>query len=159
MIHEVSMQRILWHRRHIDIGMDPSEIFSRPLLIYDDKCSSCTKFANIATALSGGHIRIAGHYYSDEAIRSKDMIFPKTFDPTGMFWLINKNGAYGARCGLIQVIKEIIVALIKMRTIKKKTNKIKCDNCEIISCGSIENTFRRVAGMMMNSRKFSFHDK
>ena len=156
MIHEVSMQRILWHRRHIDIGMDPSEIFSRPLLIYDDKCSSCTKFANIATALSGGHIRIAGHYYSDEAIRSKNMIFPKTFDPTGMFWLINKNGAYGARCGLIQTIKEIIVALIKIRSIKK-TNKVKCSNC-VISCGSIENTFRRVAGMMRNSRKFSFHD-
>ena len=159
MIHDVSMQRILWYRRHIDIGMDRTEIFSRPLLIYDDKCSSCTKFANIATTLSGGHIRIAGHYYSDEAIRSKDMIFPKTFDPTGMFWLINKNGAYGARCGLIQVIKEIIVALIKIRTIKKKTNKVKCVNCEIISCGSIENTFRRVAGMMMNGRKFSFHDK
>ena len=136
--------------------MNASEIFSRPLLIYDDKCSSCTKFANIATALSGGHIRIAGHYFSDEAIRSKNMIFPKNFDPTGMFWLINKNGAYGARCGLIQVIKEIIVALIKIRTIKK-TNKVKYGNCEIISCGSIENTFRRVAGMMMNSRKFSFH--
>ena len=130
LIHEVSMQRILWYRRHIDIGMDPSEIFSRPLLIYDDKCSLCTKFANIVTALSGGHIRMAGHYYSDAAIRSKDMIFPKTFDPTGMFWLINKNGAYGARCGLIQVIKEIIVALIKIRSIEKKTNKVKCNNCE-----------------------------
>jgi hypothetical protein len=157
LIHELSMQRILWHRRHIDIGMDPSEIFSRPLLIYDDKCSSCTKFANIATTLSGGHIRIAGHYYSDEAIRSKDMIFPKTFDPTEMFWLINKNGAYGARCGLIQVIKEIIVALIKIRSIEKKNNKVKCSNC-VISCGSTVNTFRRVAGMMRNSRKFSFHD-
>ncbi|HVD36436.1 MAG TPA: hypothetical protein VNB68_03455, partial [Nitrososphaeraceae archaeon] len=68
-----------------------------------------------------------------------------------------KKGAYGARCGLIQVIKEIIVALIKRRSIKKKTNKVKCSNC-VISCGSIENTFRRVAGMMRNSRKFSFHD-
>jgi hypothetical protein len=100
LIHKVPKQRILWYRRHIDIRMDASEIFSSPLLIYDDKCSSCTKFANIAKALSGGHIRIAGHY-SDEAIRSKDLIFPKTFDPTGMFWLINKNGAYGARSGLI----------------------------------------------------------
>lgn len=145
--------------RHIDIRMDASEIFSRPLLIYDDKCSSCTKFANIAKALSGGHIRIAGHYYSDEAIRSKEIIFPTTYDPTGMFWLINKNGAYGARCGLIQVIKEIIVALIKKRNIKKRAKKVECCNCEIISCGSIENTFKRVAGMMMNSRKFSFHDK
>jgi hypothetical protein len=52
------------------------------------------------------------------------------------------------------VIKEIIVALIKTRTIKRKANKVKCGNCEIISCGSIENTFRHAAGMMMNSRKF-----
>lgn len=48
--------------------MDKSEIFSRPLIIYDDKCYSCTKFANIARSISRGYIRIAGHYYSDEAI-------------------------------------------------------------------------------------------
>jgi hypothetical protein len=31
-------------------------------------------------------------------------------------------------------------------------------NCQIDSCGA-SNTFKRVVTMMMNSRKFSFHDK
>ncbi|MGB7558520.1 MAG: hypothetical protein WBM37_08375, partial [Nitrososphaeraceae archaeon] len=62
--------------------MDKTEIFFRPLLIYDDKCFSCTKFANIARVLSGGYIRIAGHYYSDEAIRAKSIVFPASYEST-----------------------------------------------------------------------------
>ena len=103
--------------------MDKTEIFLRPLLIYDDKCFSCTKFANIARVLSGGYIRIAGHYYSDEAIRAKSIVFPASYESTEMFWLINRNGAYGARCGLLQVIKEIILALIKRRYVKNGTKR------------------------------------
>jgi hypothetical protein len=139
--------------------MDKSEIFSRPLIIYDDKCYSCTKFANVASALSRGYIRIAGHYYSNEAIWAKKIVFPATYEPSEMFWLINRNGAYGARCGLLQVIKEIILASIKRRHMKNETKKPEYKyNCQIDSCGT-SNTFKRVVTMMMNSRKFSFHDK
>ena len=93
--------------------MDLSSYFSIPLLIYDDKCSSCTKFAKFANTLSRGRIRIAGHYYSEEAIEAKKLVFPIKYDSTKMFWLINKKGAYGARSGLIQVIKEIVIGWFK----------------------------------------------
>jgi hypothetical protein len=140
--------------------MDKTEIFLRPLLIYDDKCFSCTKFANIARALSGGYIRIAGHYYSDEAIRAKSIVFPASYESTEMFWLINRNGAYGARCGLLQVIKEIILALIKRRYVKNGTKRpVDKYNCQINLCGTPVNTLKRIAGLMMNSRKFTFHGK
>jgi hypothetical protein len=141
-------------------GMDKSEIFLRPLLIYDDKCFSCTQFANIARVLSGGYIRIAGHYYSDEALLAKKIVFPASYETTKMFWLINRNGAYGARSGLLQVIKEIIISLIKRRytTSETKISSYK-SKCQLTSCGSPTKTLKRIASLMVNSKKFTFQDR
>jgi hypothetical protein len=77
-------------------------------LIYDDKCYSCTKFANTAKTLSNGWIRTAGHYHSEQAKIAKMMIFPDGYDSTKMFWLVNRSGAHGARCGLVPLVKEIV---------------------------------------------------
>jgi hypothetical protein len=141
-------------------GMDKSEIFLRPLLIYDDKCFSCTQFANIARVLSGGYIRIAGHYYSDEALQAKKIVFPASYETTNMFWLINRNGAYGARSGLLQVIREIIISLIKRRYAKSET-KISSykSKCQLNSCGSPTKTLKRIASLMVNSKKFTFKNR
>jgi hypothetical protein len=144
--------------------MDLSHKFSRPLLIYDDKCSSCTRFAKTAGILSKGWIRTAGHYYSEEAIEAKKIIFPADYDPTKMFWLINKNGAYGARLGLLQVAKEIISGLFKAKEVKndvKNNNNtnyvLACDyKDQMMSCGSTENTLKRITNMMRNSGRFQF---
>jgi hypothetical protein len=138
--------------------MDVSCIFVRPLLIYDDKCSSCTKFAKAANILSGGWIRTAGHYYSQEAIEAKKLVFPPGFDATKMFWLINGNGAYGARYGLIQVVKEIIIGLYKRK--REKNNGNHTAACEYkdqtMSCGSTKDTLKRILNMMRNSDRFAF---
>jgi hypothetical protein len=32
-------------------------------------------------------------------------------------------------------------------------------NCQINLCGTPVNTLKRIAGLMMNSRKFTFHGK
>ena len=146
--------------------MDLSSRFSLPLLIYDDKCSSCTKFARYIHILSLGRIRIAGHFYSTEAIEAKKIIFPTTYDPTKMFWLINKKGAYGARLGLIQVIKEIIIGWLKggntnnNQSNKKKDsndNQLSCIYDEsVLSCESSESVLIRIINLMRNSEKFQF---
>jgi len=144
--------------------MGLSHKFSRPLLIYDDKCCSCTRFAKTADILSKGWIRTAGHYYSEEAIEAKKIIFPADYDPTKMFWLINKNGAYGARLGLLQVAKEIISGLFKGKEEKndmKNNNNnnyvLACDyKDQMMSCGSTENTLKRITNMMRNSGRFQF---
>ena len=140
-----------------------SKRFSQPLLIYDDKCSSCTKFANAASRLSRGWIRIAGHYFSQEAIDTKKMVFPPDYDPTKMFWLINKNGAFGARSGLFQSIMEIIIGnfkiMSKSRYKKDYDGKLVTAGCSYIdkeSCMSTRTTINRMFNMMKNSDKFSF---
>ncbi len=152
--------------------MDLSSRFSIPLLIYDDKCSSCTKFAKTANTLSRGRIRIAGHYYSKEAIEAKKMVFPTNYDPTKMFWLINKKGAYGARLGFIQVVKEIVIGWFKGKGMKKGMKNNKNNNndnnsnnsnlsCEykdsVMSCGSSpDSILKRIINMMRNSGRVNF---
>jgi hypothetical protein len=144
--------------------MQLSDTFSRPLLIYDDKCSSCTKFARAAAALSRGWIRTGGHYYSQEVIEAKKIIFPADYDPTKMFWLINKKGAYGARLGLVQVAKEIISGLFK-RKVKNYINNsgnsinyiLACHyKNQTMACMSAENILKRIINMMRNSDRFEF---
>ena len=149
--------------------MDLSSLFSLPLLIYDDKCSSCTKFAKIVKILSRGRIRILGHYYSKEAIEAKKIIFPPNYDPTTMFWLINDKGAYGSRSGLGQVVKEIIIGWFKGKNMKNNNNSIdNQDNnfishelsCEytdsLRSCDSTKSIVQRIVNLLKNSKKFHF---
>jgi hypothetical protein len=142
-------------------------MFSRPLLIYDDKCSSCTRFAKTAKALSRGWIRVAGHYYSNEAREAKGIVFPADFDATKMFWLINRSGAYGARRALMQVMKEIIIGLFR----GERINQVKIDwenssnslaSCKYtgqsVSCESAKNTLKRIISMIRNSDALHFED-
>jgi hypothetical protein len=149
-----------------------SSAFSRPLLIYDDKCSSCRKFAVLAKMLSRGWIRVAGHYYSREAMNAKKAIFPSNYDSTQMFWLINNQGAYGARSGLRQVLKEIVRGTIKSKVINyfhdnpQECGLMEDDNNSLYSnmcnhrdsggstCMSIRNTWIRILNMLRNSSKF-----
>jgi hypothetical protein len=145
--------------------MSFSSIFSQPLLIYDDKCSSCAKFAKAAARLSRGWIRIAGHYYSQQAIDTKKMIFPSNYDATKMFWLINRKGAYGARLGLFQVVKEIIIGIFKDFSKNQhyskdynNNNNLEdvCDYQDKETCMSTRNTLSRIFNMMKNSDKINF---
>ncbi len=149
--------------------MSFSSMFSRPLLIYDDKCSSCSKFARTAAKLSGGWIRIAGHYYSQEAIDSKKMIFPPGYDATKMFWLINSKGAFGARLGLVQVAKEIVLGIFKAmfkaqpnskdhnnNNINNNSLAETCNYSDKDSCMSTKNTLGRVFDLMKNGEKIKF---
>ena len=143
--------------------MSFSSKFTQPLLIYDDKCSSCEKFAKTVAKVSRGWIRIAGHYYSQEAIYTKKLIFPINYDPTEMFWLINKKGAFGARSGLFEAIKEIIIGNFKnklknhnMENLNNKNLVVKCNYQEKESCMSTKNTINRIFNMIKNSKKFKF---
>lgn len=158
--------------------MSISSSFSQPLLIYDDKCSSCAKFARTAAKISRGRIRIAGHYYSQEAIDAKKMIFPPGYDATKMFWLINRKGAFGARLGLIQVVKEIALGIFKSSFNARHKNNNKdynknnssgssgssinngtganCSYNDKESCMSTKNTLSRIFNLMKNSDKVKF---
>lgn len=135
--------------------MSLSSTFARPLMIYDDKCYSCAKFAKIASALSRGWVRTAGHYYSQDAKEAKGMVFPSGYDATKMFWLINKNGAYGARSGLLPLAKEIVVGVFRGGDESEIAEACEYDGAGM-SCYTPTNVFKRLGKMLSHGAKFSF---
>lgn len=136
--------------------MSLSSAFARPLLIYDDKCYSCAKFARAASMLSRGWIRTAGHYYSEDAKKAKAMIFPQGYDPTRMFWLVNKDGAFGARSGLPRVAKEIAAGWLRAGR-NPDTFAPACEYTGTgMSCYEPTSVLRRLAKMMSHGASFPF---
>ena len=146
--------------------MSSFDKFSRPFMIYDDTCLSCQKFAKIANVISRGWIRIGGHYYSEEAIRTKTAVFPKNYESTKMFWIINSNGAFGGRAGLMPLLKEVLVGLFihgehrherkEFNPIHSEISKDKCVN-KTSSCESIKGTIDRVITLLKSSAKLPIH--
>jgi hypothetical protein len=132
-----------------------SRLFQRPLLIYDDKCYSCARFARVASALSRGWIRVAGHYYSQEAIVAKEMIFPPEYDATKMFWLINRHGARGARSGLLPLAKEIVIGMFRGGKVSDTAAACAYDGTGM-SCYTPTNIFKRLATLLSHGAKFAF---
>ncbi len=135
-----------------------SSSFKRPLLIYDDKCYSCAKFAKVASILSRGWIRAAGHYYSQVAQETKEMIFPTDYDATKMFWLINRSGAHGARSGLLPLAKEILVGIFRgSGTVSDIDVACEYDKTNNMSCYTLMDILKRIAGTLGKGTTFRFN--
>jgi hypothetical protein len=132
-----------------------SSLFERPLLIYDDTCRVCGQFAIYVNHLSRGRIRIAGHYDSYEAKNAKSLIFPNDYDSTCMFWLINTNGAFGGRAGLLPVLVEIIKGTFR-KACEVENPNLACRDIEKRSCSSPRSTFARMISLFKNSKKYGF---
>jgi hypothetical protein len=66
-----------------------------------------------------GWIRTTGHYYSQEA---KKLVFPTDHDAMTKFWLINEDGVYSARSGLLPLVKEIFRRIFKLVEEKDQNN-------------------------------------
>ncbi|MGI0011798.1 MAG: hypothetical protein ACREAE_10415 [Nitrosopumilaceae archaeon] len=83
-----------------------------PVMIYDDKCYLCAKFAEIINLFARGKLLIVGHY-SDFGMKFKSEIFPQNYDSTKMFWFVDNKTAYGGRAALIPLITSILTSKIK----------------------------------------------
>jgi len=139
------------------MSKDSELLYARPVLIYDNFCNSCTKFAHVSRVLSRNRIYLVGHY-TNEGREIKGKIFPDGFDSNTMFWMITSKGAFGARSGLLPLASEIIKGLFgigeRVGTIEnsEKKSDLLC-NIETMSCVSMPGFFSRVRGLLKNSKK------
>ncbi|EPA04796.1 hypothetical protein [Candidatus Nitrosarchaeum limnium] len=125
--------------------MDVKEMI--PIIVYDNQCYLCVKFAKAVEFLTRGNLTMIGHY-SDIGTELKKSILGES--ALEMFWFIDNNTAYGGRAALIPVIKAIFSAK------KKKMNKIQEDeNCEQ-ECKTVKSVFIRSASLFSNSKKIDF---
>ena len=114
-----------------------------PLVVYDDQCYLCTKFAKAVNFFARGKISFVGHY-SDigEEIREKYL----DTDALRMFWYIDEKIAYGGRAALFPLIAKILTSKRK-QTISKFNEACSSD------CKSTKAVFVRSASLLTNSKK------
>lgn len=112
---------------------------SRPILIYDNLCTSCTSYAKLVDKLTNGQIQMLGHYTADGK-QFKAEIFPKGYDGLEMSWFVDERHAYGGRQGLIKIIQFMLNPLRKGN---KNVNKFDLSECTT-DC-------RTVKGVMIRS--------
>jgi hypothetical protein len=136
--------------------------FHFPVLIYDNYCSSCSKFAQVIYRLSKRKIEILGHFDIERSLQLKELVFHSySKDPTKMFWYIKKDKAYASRKGLYQVIKDLVkinLGLIKYNDVQLVDQKLS-KSCYIrnnfyyqYGCGDdVKSVFKRMSYLVRNT--------
>lgn len=78
-----------------------------PVMLYDDRCSLCTRFAKAVNMLAGGRLTIIGHY-SNKGRYMRDTMLDDT--ATEMFWIVDRRDAFGGRAALLPLLRAILFA-------------------------------------------------
>ncbi len=75
-----------------------------PIVVFDNHCYLCVKFAKFVDFFARGKMTIVGHY-SDFVIKIRNEILDES--ALDMFWFIDKKSAYGGRAALLPLVKSI----------------------------------------------------
>ncbi|MGY5146538.1 MAG: hypothetical protein ACW9W4_00840 [Candidatus Nitrosopumilus sp. bin_7KS] len=114
-----------------------------PIVLFDNQCYLCMKFANAVNFFARGKITMVGHYSEfGEKIR-KSVLDESALE---MFWFINQKRAYGGRAALRPLIKSIL----SKKTRKSPMSKIN-DECQQ-DCKTVKAVFVRSASLITRSK-------
>ena len=122
--------------------MDLSE--KLPLMVFDDRCYVCIKFAKIVNYLTKGRLRMVGHYTEFGKLIRDNFLGD---DALEMFWFINKTTAYGGRAAL----RPLISAIFNLDG--TNANKISIQESCDIGCKDSLAVFFRSASLITHSKK------
>ena len=117
---------------------------SLPLMIYDDKCYVCIKFAKFVNFLARGKLRMIGHY-TEFGKKIRDEILED--DALEMFWYIDEKTANGGRAAIIPLLSSII------RLNDKKSNSLTIQESCDIGCKDSLAVFFRSASLITHSKR------
>ncbi len=115
-----------------------------PIVVFDNQCYLCVKFAKFVDFFARGKITMVGHY-SDFGTKIRNEILDES--ALDMFWFIDKKRAYGGRAALFPLMKSIF---------SKKTEKSSSmrddENCQQ-DCKTVKAVFLRSSSLLTNSKK------
>lgn len=115
-----------------------------PIVLFDDQCYVCIKFATIVNFLARGKITMVGHY-SDFGIKIRNEILDQS--ALEMFWFIDKKRASGGRAALFPLIKSMF------STKSKKRKFAQLDNICSKDCKTVKSVFVRSFTLITSSKK------
>lgn len=117
-----------------------------PILVYDNNCISCTKYARIAVKLMGERVKAIGLYTEDSfQLRAKYPVL-RDIDWFEMSWFMIDGKAYGGRAGLIRMIKYIL----SDKQSDKQVNQFNIEECKT-DCMTIKGVWFRSMSILTRS--------
>ncbi|KFM18928.1 hypothetical protein AAA799P11_00869 [Marine Group I thaumarchaeote SCGC AAA799-P11] len=121
-----------------------------PIVVFDNQCYLCVKFAKFVDFFARGKMKMIGHY-----TKQGEMIREKILDESAleMFWFIDEKKAYGGRSALLPVIKTIFSNKSK----KFPTTGIN-EQCSQ-DCKSVRAVFVRSTSLISNSKIINIDDE
>ncbi len=119
-----------------------------PLVLYDDKCYLCIKFAKLVNFLAKGRLRLVGHY-TDLGKKIRDELLDSS--ALSMFWFIDNKTAYGGRAALFPLLSAIISA-------KGSSERIDVQESCDIGCKDTKAVFLRSASLLSNSKRIALRN-
>jgi len=114
-----------------------------PVVLFDNQCYLCTKFAKTVNFFARGKITMVGHYSEYGKDVRESILDESALD---MFWFINQKRAYGGRAALFPLIKSIFSEKSK----KSSMSKIN-DECQQ-GCKTVKAVFVRSSSLITNSK-------
>ena len=115
-----------------------------PIVVFDNQCYLCIKFAKFVDFFARGKITMVGHY-SDFGTKIRNEILDET--ALEMFWFIDEKRAYGGRAALYPLVKSIFSKKIK----NSSTMRVD-ENCQQ-DCKTVKAVFIRSSSLLTNSKK------
>ena len=115
-----------------------------PIVVFDNQCYLCVKFAKFIDFFARGKITMVGHY-SDFGTKIRNEILDES--ALEMFWFIDKKSAYGGRAALFPLAKSIFSKKIK----NSSTMRVD-ENCQQ-ECKTVKAVFIRSSSLLTNSKK------
>ncbi len=121
-----------------------------PLVIYDNQCYLCTKFAKVVNFLARGKLLLVGHYSSlGEKLRNEIL----DSSALEMFWFFEEKTAYGGRAALGPLFNAILSSK------GSKENAVSVEEACDTGCKTAKAVFIRSASLLSNSKKIKLDPK
>jgi hypothetical protein len=115
-----------------------------PIVVFDNQCYLCVKFAKFVDFFARGKMTMVGHY-SDFGTKIRNEILDES--ALDMFWFIDKKRAYGGRAALFPLLKSIF----SKKTEKSSSMRVD-ENCQQ-DCKTVKAVFLRSSSLLTNSKK------
>ena len=118
-----------------------------PIVLFDDECYVCIKFASIVNFFARGKITMVGHYSNFGKKIREEILDDSALE---MFWFIDENTASGGRAALLPLIKSIFSSN------PRKTKFAQMNNICSDECKSAKAVFVRSFTLTTNSKKLKY---
>ena len=115
-----------------------------PIMLFDNQCYVCMKFAKLVNLFARDKIMMVGHY-SDFGLQIRNEILDEF--ALEMFWFIDKKRASGGRAALYPLVKSLLSKNVKKLRMTNMDEKCQQD------CKTIKAVFLRSSSLLTNSKK------